>query len=43
MREVSIVFAALIGWRRLGESFGRTRILGAILIFGSILIIAIAG
>jgi drug/metabolite transporter (DMT)-like permease len=38
-----IVFAALIGWRWLDESFGRARILGAMLIFVGILIIAIVG
>ncbi len=43
VREVSIVFAALLGWRLLGERFGLARIVGAILISGGILIIAIAG
>ncbi len=43
VREVSIVFAALLGWRLLGERFGVARIIGAILISGGILIIAIFG
>jgi drug/metabolite transporter (DMT)-like permease len=43
IREVSIVFAALAGWRWLGEGFGWTRVTGAILIFGGILLIAAGG
>ncbi|MGH7495017.1 MAG: DMT family transporter [bacterium] len=43
MREVSIVFAAFAGWRWLGEDFGRRRSLGALLIFGGILLVAIGG
>ena len=43
MREISVVFAALIGWRWLGEGFGPERVSGALLIFAGILIIAIAG
>ncbi|KPV48048.1 hypothetical protein SE17_40160, partial [Kouleothrix aurantiaca] len=43
IREVSVVFAALIGWRWLGEGFGRTRIVGALLIFAGILMIAALG
>jgi drug/metabolite transporter (DMT)-like permease len=43
VREISIVFAAFIGWRWLGESFGSVRLVGAILIFVGILVIAIAG
>ncbi len=43
VREVSVVFAALLGWRWLGESFGVARILGALFIFSGILIIAISG
>jgi drug/metabolite transporter (DMT)-like permease len=42
MREVSIVIAALAGWRWLGEDFGKRRSLGAMLIFGGILLVAIA-
>ena len=43
IREVSVVFAAVIGWRWLGESFGPTRLLGSLAIFGGILLIALAG
>lgn len=43
IREMSIVFAAFIGWRWLGEEFGLFRLIGAILIFSGILVIAIAG
>lgn len=43
IREVSVVFAALIGWRWLGEGFGRARLAGALLIFAGILVIALAG
>jgi drug/metabolite transporter (DMT)-like permease len=43
IREVSVVFAALIGWRWLGEGFGLPRVLGACLIFAGILVLAVAG
>ncbi len=43
VREISIVFAALIGWLWLGESFGPVRIVGAFSIFCGILVIALAG
>lgn len=43
VREVSIVFAALIGWRFLGEKFGPVRTIGALLIFAGIFVIAVAG
>lgn len=43
VREVSIIFAALIGWWWLGEAFGRTRTIGAMLIFTGIVVIAILG
>ena len=43
VREVSIVFAALIGWRFLGETFGPLRTAGALLIFTGIFPIALAG
>ena len=43
LREVSIVLAALAGWRWLGESFGVVRTIGAILIFCGIVVIATAG
>ncbi len=43
VREISIVLAAFIGWRWLGEGFGPIRLIGAGLIFAGILVIAIAG
>ncbi len=43
IREISIIFAALIGWRWLGEAFGRARTLGAALIFVGIVVIAALG
>ncbi len=43
VREVSVVLAALAGWRLLGEGFGLSRLLGALLVFAGIVLIAIAG
>ncbi len=43
LREVSVVFAALLGWGGLGEGMGGRRTLGAALIFAGILGIAILG
>jgi drug/metabolite transporter (DMT)-like permease len=43
IREVSIVLAAFIGWRWLGEEFGVPRFIGALLIFAGIVVIAVAG
>jgi drug/metabolite transporter (DMT)-like permease len=43
VREVSVVFAAFLGWRWLGEDFGAIRLIGAILIFTGILVIAFVG
>ena len=43
IREISVVFAAFIGWRWLGEGFGRARLWGSLLIFAGILVIALAG
>jgi drug/metabolite transporter (DMT)-like permease len=43
VREISVVFAALIGWRWLHESFGATRTAGAVLIFAGIVLIAVLG
>lgn len=42
LREVSIVFAALAGWKLLGEPLGRVRVIGSIVIFGGILLISLA-
>jgi drug/metabolite transporter (DMT)-like permease len=43
VREVSVVFAAFVGWRWLGESFGAIRLVGTFFIFAGILVIAFAG
>lgn len=43
IREVSIVLAAVAGWRWLGEDFGVTRVFGAVLIFIGIFVIALGG
>jgi drug/metabolite transporter (DMT)-like permease len=43
VREVSVVFAALVGWRWLREPFGRPRTIGAALIFAGIVTIAVWG
>lgn len=43
VREISIVFAAFMGWRWLREDLGLLRIVGASVIFVGILIIAIGG
>jgi drug/metabolite transporter (DMT)-like permease len=41
VREVSIVFAALAGWRWLGEPFGAARVAGACLMLAGIIVLAI--
>ncbi len=43
IREVSVVFAALLGWRLLNEELGAIRLFGSALIFSGILVIALAG
>ena len=43
IREMSVVFAALMGWRWLGEGFGLVRVVGALLIFTGIVVIALLG
>ena len=43
VREISVVFAAFVGWRWLGESFGAMRLIGTMFIFAGILVIAFAG
>jgi len=43
IREVSVVMAAFAGWQFLGERLGGLRVLGAIIIFAGILVIAIFG
>ncbi len=43
VREVSVVLAAVVGWRWLGESFGPRRVAGAIAVFAGILVLALFG
>jgi len=43
IREVSVVIGAFLGWQFLNEQMGGTRVLGAIVIFAGILVIAIYG
>lgn len=43
VREIGVVFAALVGWRWLGEELGGVRTAGAVLIFLGIVLIALAG
>jgi len=43
IREVSVVIGAFLGWQLLGEKMGGTRVLGSIVIFAGILVIAIFG
>jgi drug/metabolite transporter (DMT)-like permease len=42
-REISIVFAAWVGWRWLGERFGVLRLAGALLMFCGIFVISLVG
>ncbi len=43
IREVSVVIGAFLGWHFLGEKMGETRVIGAIVIFAGILVIALFG
>jgi drug/metabolite transporter (DMT)-like permease len=43
IREVSVVIGAFLGWQFLGEKMGGTRVLGSIVIFVGILVIALFG
>ena len=43
IREVSVVIGAILGWQFLEEKMGGTRVLGSIVIFVGILVIAIFG
>ena len=43
LREISVVIAAVAGWRFLGEGFGAQRTAGALLIFSGIIVVAVAG
>ena len=43
IREVSVVLGAFAGWYFLGEKMGKVRLLGAVVIFAGIMMIAILG
>jgi drug/metabolite transporter (DMT)-like permease len=43
LREISVVMAALVGWRLMDEGFGVARTAGAVLIFCGIVVVALAG
>ena len=43
IREVGVVMGAFAGWQFLGEKFGAARLIGAIVIFVGILMIALFG
>jgi drug/metabolite transporter (DMT)-like permease len=43
IREVSVVMGAFAGWYFLGEQMGKIRILGALVIFSGIVMIAVFG
>ena len=43
LREVSIVLAALAGWLLLGEDLGRVRVVGSLVVFAGIVLIAMLG
>ncbi len=43
IREVSVVIGAVLGWKYLGEPMGGYRSLGAVIIFGGIVLIALLG
>jgi drug/metabolite transporter (DMT)-like permease len=43
IREVSVVMGAFAGWQFLGEKLGKIRVLGAIVIFVGIVLIAVFG
>ncbi len=43
IREVSVVLGAFAGWQFLGEKLGKIRILGAVVIFTGIILIAVFG
>ncbi|HXF85910.1 MAG TPA: DMT family transporter [Anaerolineales bacterium] len=43
IREVSVVIGAFLGWRFLGEKMGAVRVIGSVLIFAGIVVIALFG
>jgi drug/metabolite transporter (DMT)-like permease len=43
LRELSILFATLAGWRWMGEAFGTVRVIGATLVFVGIVVMSVGG
>ncbi len=43
IREVGVVMGAFAGWRFLGEKFGGVRVVGSVVIFAGIVVIAVFG
>ena len=43
IREVSVVIGAFAGWQFLGEKLGKVRVVGAVVIFAGIVLIAVFG
>ncbi|GAB4455306.1 MAG: EamA family transporter [Anaerolineales bacterium] len=43
IREMSVVIGAVLGWQFLGEKMGGMRVLGSVIIFAGILVIALFG
>lgn len=43
LRELSILFATLVGWRWMGETFGAVRVIGATLVFAGIAVMTVSG
>jgi drug/metabolite transporter (DMT)-like permease len=43
IREVSVVIGAFLGWRFLGEKMGGIRVVGAVVIFAGVMVIAFFG
>jgi uncharacterized membrane protein len=43
IREISVVIAALMGWLLLQEQFGKIRVIGSLVVFAGILVVAVMG
>jgi drug/metabolite transporter (DMT)-like permease len=41
IREISVVIAALMGWLLLREKFGKIRVIGSLVVFAGILVVAV--
>ena len=43
IREVSVVIGAFLGWRFLKEDMGGVRVLGSVIVFTGVMVIAVFG